>query len=66
MVLTSLLKTTRLSNKSVPKTFRNEGNEVVGDSGGRANEMVVNLSKNNKSRNLMRMPNIGAIEKPNF
>ena len=28
--------------------------------------MIVNLSKNNKSRNLMFMPNIRVIEKPTF
>ena len=64
-LFTSLLKTTGLSEELAPKTFRANNNEVVGV-GGKANETVVNLSKNNKSRNLTRIPNIGATEKPNF
>ena len=46
--------------------FRADNNKVVGGDSGKANEIVVNLSKNEKSRKLMRMPNIEAMEKPNF
>ena len=63
-LLTSLLKTIRLSN-SASKTFRADDNKVVG-SGGRANETVRNLSKNDKSRNSTRVSNIGAIRESNF
>ena len=65
VLLTSLLKTTGLS-ESAPKTFKVDDNKVVVDGGSRANEMFVNLSKNNKSRNLICMPNIGAIKKSTF
>ena len=34
--------------------------------GGRANEIVVNSSKNNKSKNLIYMSNIRAMEKATF
>ena len=50
----------------VPKAFKANNNEIVKSNGGRANKTVVNLSKNNKSRNLMRVLNIGAIKKPTF
>ena len=65
-LLISLLKTTGSSDESAPKAFRADNNKVVRDDSGRANGTVVNLSKNKKSRNLMRMPNIGAMGKPNF
>ena len=48
--------------------FKINNNEVV-RIGGRVNQMVVNLfnqSKNNKSRNLLYISNIEAIEKPTF
>ena len=61
-----MLNTTRSFEKSAPKAFRVCNNEVVEGGGGRANETVVDLSKNEKSRKLMRVPNIGATEKPNF
>ena len=63
---TSLLKTTRSSDKLTLKTFGTNDNKVVGGGSGRANETVVNLSKNNKSRNLSCIPNIGATKKLNF
>ena len=63
-LLTLLLKATGSSDLA-PKVFRADDNEVVGVDG-RANRTVVNLSKNKKSRNLTRMPNIEAMEKPNF
>ena len=62
--LTSLLKTIG-SSESAPKAFRADDNGVVGV-GGRANETVVNLSKNKISRNSTRVPNIGATGEPNF
>ena len=64
--LTFLLKTTGSSEESASKAFRADGNEVVGGGSGRANGMVVNLSKNEKSRNSTRVPNIGATGEPNF
>ena len=60
-----MLKTTGSSNLT-SKAFRADNNEVVGDGGGRANETVINLSKNNKSRDSTRLPNIGATGKPYF
>ena len=62
--LTSLLKATG-SSESAPKVFRADDNKVVGV-GGKANETVVNSSKNDKSRNSTRVPNIGATGEPNF
>ena len=56
------MQTIQLSNLA-PKLCRNNNNEVVDDGGGIANETVVNLYKNNKSRNLIYMPNIGVMEK---
>ena len=47
------------------KAFTADDNKIVGV-GGRANEIVVNLSKNEKSRNSTHVPNIGATKKPNF
>ena len=48
-----------------PKAFKADDNKVVGV-GGKANRTVVNSSKNEKSRNLTRVLNIGATKKPNF
>ena len=61
----SLLKTTGSSNLGL-KVFKADDNEVVGGGGDRANKTIVNLFKNNKSRNLIHMPNIGATRKHNF
>ena len=47
------------------KTFKADDNKVVCNNN-KANKMVVNLSKNNKFRNLTRLPNIKAIEEPIF
>ena len=63
--LTSLLKITGLSDLA-SKAFKVDNNEVVGSNSGRANETVLNLSKNNKSRNSTCVPNIGATGEPNF
>ena len=49
----------------VSKAFRDDDDKVV-EVGGRANGTVINLSKNEKSRNLTHMPNIGATKKLNF
>ena len=54
-----MLKTNRLS-KSAPKAFKADEDKVVGDGDSRANEMIVNLFKNKKSKKLTYMPNIGA------
>ena len=53
------------SSNSASKMFRADNNKVVGNSD-RANKTVVNLFKNNKSRNLTYMSNIRAIGKLNF
>ena len=63
-LLTLLLKATELLNLTL-KAFKANDNKVVGI-GGKANEMVVNLSKNKKFRNLTYVPNIGATEKSIF
>ena len=59
-----LLKTTRLSNL-VLKVFKADDNEVV-KIGNKINKTVINLFKNNKSRNLTYIPNIGATKKSIF
>ena len=59
--LTSMLKTTRLSKESAPKTFRADDNEVIDDDGSRANETA-----RNSSRKSTRVPNIGATGESNF
>ena len=61
-----MLKTTGSSEESAPRAFRAGNDEVVGGGGGRADETVVNLSKNEKSKKSMCMPNIKATGKPNF
>ena len=63
--LISLLKTIR-SSDSASKAFRADDNEVVCSGGGKANETVMNSSKNNKSKNSTRVPNIKATGEPNF
>ena len=61
-----LFKTTGSSDELALKAFRADDNKVVGGGGGRANGMVVNLFKNEKSRNSTRVLNIGTTRKPNF
>ena len=61
-----MLKTTRSSKKLALKTFKADDIKIVDDSNGRANETIVNLFKNKKFRNLICIPNNGAIEEPNF
>ena len=58
------MKASRLSNLAL-KAFEVNDNKVVGV-GNRANETVMNLSKNKKSRNLIYIPNIEVTEEPNF
>ena len=58
-LFTSLLKISRLLNLAL-KAFNADDNKVVSNSDCRANKTIVNLSKNNKSKNLTYMPNIGA------
>ena len=65
VILIFLLKTTGLLNL-VLKAFRADDNKIIGDSDNRANKTVVNLSKNNKSKNLMYILNIRAINKSTF
>ena len=66
--LTSILKTTRSSDKSATRAFRAGNNEVVVGGGGRANKTVVDSSKskNKKSRKSTYVLNIGATREPNF
>ena len=59
-LFTFLLKTIELSNLAL-KIFIIDDNEIVNNNNSRINEMVVNLSKNNKSKNLIYIPNIGTI-----
>ena len=63
--LTSLFKTTESSEKLAPKAFKADNNEIIGVAS-RANKTVVNLSKNEKSKNWTHILNIGAIGEPNF
>ena len=64
-MFTSLLKTTGLLNLN-SKAFMANNNEIVNIDSCRANETVVNLFKNNKSRNLTYVLNIEATRKPIF
>ena len=50
----------------VLKTFKADDNEVVSNNSDKTNKIIVNLFKNNISKILMCMPNIGAIRKPTF
>ena len=65
-LLTSILKTTESSKESAPRAFRAGNNKVVEGSSGRADKMVVNLSKNKKSKKLTCVPNIGATGELHF
>ena len=56
------MKITEWSNLAL-NIFKTDYDEVVSSGGNRANETVVNLSKNNKSKNLICIPNIRALEK---
>ena len=64
VLLTLLLKEIGSLN-STPKAFKFDDNKAVSVSS-RANQTIVNSSKNNKSKNLMRLPNIGALKKSIF
>ena len=64
--LISLLKTTGLFEKLASKAFGVDDNKVVSGGDGKTNGMVVNLSKNKKSKKLTHVSNIGATRKPNF
>ena len=44
------------------KLLKNDGNEII-KINSKANKTVINLWKNNKSRNLIYMSNIGATKK---
>ena len=60
------MKTIGSSDELALKAFKADSNGVVGDSSDRANKTVVNLSKNEKSRNLTRVLNIRAPGEPIF
>ena len=66
VLLTSILKITRSSEKLALRAFRTDNNKVVRGGGSRADETVVNLSKNEKSKKSMRVPNVEAMEEFNF
>ena len=65
ILLFSLLKTTGLLNL-ISKTFRVDNNDIIDNGINKTNETIMNLSKNNKSRNLTHMPNIRITKKPIF
>ena len=48
------------------KTFRVDDNNIIDSGDNKTNKIVVNLFKNNKSRNLTYMPNIEATGEPNL
>ena len=48
------------------KMFKADDNIVISNNSGKANETVVKLFKNNKSKNLIYMLNIEVIEEPIF
>ena len=48
-LLTSILKTTGLSETMVLRAFKAGNNEIVGSNDSRIDETIVNLSKNEKS-----------------
>ena len=60
------MKTIGSSEELAPKTFKADDNKIVDGGSSKANETVVNLSKNEKSRNLTHVPNIRAMGEPNF
>ena len=59
------MKITRLLNL-ISKVFGIDYNKIVNSNVNRLNKMVVNLFKNNKSKNLTYMLNIEVTEKPTF
>ena len=61
-----MLKTTASSGNWPLRAFRAGNNEVVGGGSDRANETVMNLSKNEKFRKLTCVPNNGAMGELNF
>ena len=56
------METTRLFKKLALKAFKANNNKVVDGNSSKANETVVNLFKNNKSKILTYMPNIKAMK----
>ena len=65
ILLTFFLKTTRLL-RLASKAFRADNDKIVDSGDNRTNTTVMNLSKNKKSKKLMRKPNIRATKEPNF
>ena len=48
------------------KIFRANDNKIINGGGSKIKKTVMNLCKNDKSRNLMHLPNIRAIREPSF
>ena len=46
--------------------FKVDNNKVVGNDDDKPNRTIMNLFKNEKFKNLIYIPNIRAIRKPNF
>ena len=63
-----MLKTTGSSEELAPREFKASNNKVVRGNVDKVDETVVDLSKskNEKSKKLIYMPNIGVMEEPNF
>ena len=59
------MKIIRLSNLAL-KVFKADDKKIVDNGNIKTNAMVLNLFKNNKFRNLTRISNIRAVEKPTF
>ena len=62
MPLTSLLKIIGLLKLTL-KAFKANNNKFVSNDNSKANKTVMNLSKNNKSKNLTYVPNIRATKR---
>ena len=49
-----------------PKALKANNNKVVDDDNSKTNKTIINLFKNNKSKNSTYMLNIGATKKPSL
>ena len=61
-----MLKIIKSSKELALRAFKAGNNKIVEGGSSKADETVINLSKNEKSRKSTHMPNIGATKKPNF